>query len=272
LPVESRYFAAGNREEVARLELQAEYLSGALASAFGIMKLRAGLKVLEVGCGSGAVSRKIAAAVHPATLVAVDIDDLFLDEARALSRKHHVSNVEFEKGDVNHLQYADRSFDLTFCRLVLRHQDDPVHSLKEMARVTRKGGMVAAMEADESTLVVYPPDLSDEIIGKAFGWLYRHSKQDTQIGRKLASISAEAGLREIEVRPLTVCFTHSEAVKLRQVTDSVASLLRMIRSMPGGASALSVRELDTAVLDLRRFSDKPGALFSETYFLAIAKA
>jgi len=271
LPVKSHYFAAGSREEVARLELQAEYLSDALASAFSIMKLRAGLKVLEVGCGSGAVSRKIAAAVRPATLVAVDIDDTFLDEARILSRKYHVSNVEFEKGDVNRLKYPDRTFDLTFCRLVLRHQDEPAHSLGEMARVTKKGGVVAAMEADESTLVVYPPDMSDEIIGRAFRWLYAHSKQDTQVGRKLASLCVKAGLRDIEVHPLTVCFTHSNAVKLRLVTDSVASLLRMIRSMPGGATALSPRELNTAALELRRFSDKPGALFSETYFLAVAR-
>ena len=271
MPGRSTYFGAGKKEEIARLELQGEYLSDTLSSALRLMDLKPGLRVLEVGCGSGAVSRKIAALVRPAPLEAIDIDEVFLEQARKLS-KPEAPNIDFQVGDVNELEFKSDSFDLVFCRLVLRHQADPLVSLKEMKRVTTKGGRVAVMEADEATLLTYPPDKTDTLVGKAFQWLYGGSHQDTQIGRKLPALFVDAGFHDVEVHPVAICFTHSNFNRLGQVTESVVSLLRMIRRMPGGESVLSDDEMTTAVNGLRRFPHNSRAFFSETYFLAVGQA
>ena len=79
-----------------------------------------------------------------------------LEQATADAASRGLSNVVFEPADANALPYADETFDVVTCHQVLQHVSDPVGILREMRRVTKRGGLVAAREADYATFAWYP--------------------------------------------------------------------------------------------------------------------
>ncbi len=116
--------------------------------------MKPGMKVLDAGCGTGAVTRRMALRVHPEEALGVDIDPVFIEEAGRLAASQGVGNVRFERGDINHLRYGDDTFDVSYCRLVLMHVDDPVRAISELKRVTRRGGLVAASDYDDGAMLI----------------------------------------------------------------------------------------------------------------------
>ncbi|KAJ9119180.1 hypothetical protein QFC22_003672 [Naganishia vaughanmartiniae] len=67
-----------------------------------------------------------------------------------------VENVAYQVGDIFHLPFSDATFDITYCHQVLCHLTDPKETMKEMIRVTKPGGIVAAREAIFEGIIVYP--------------------------------------------------------------------------------------------------------------------
>ncbi|KAK8055716.1 hypothetical protein PG993_000943 [Apiospora rasikravindrae] len=104
--------------------------------------------ILDVGCGPGSITADFASLVPRGRVVGVDAVPSVLDQARALAADRHLQNVEFAAVDANALPYPDASFDVVYCHQVLQHVSDPVGILREMRRVCKPGGFVAAREAD----------------------------------------------------------------------------------------------------------------------------
>ena len=104
-------------------------------------ELPPGGRFLDAGGGTGATAAWMA---DHGTLVAAD----FEPSALAMNRTRHPSTVGFAAADVQHLPFADGSFDATVCVTVLCHQSipDPVVAVRELARVTRPGGLVVLWE------------------------------------------------------------------------------------------------------------------------------
>src|SRR5712691_6633882 len=101
-------------------ERQAKAFPGMLEKQLEILDLRPGMKVLDAGCGSGAVSRRIAPKVSPGEVYGIDIDPFYVDEAARLASSESLRNVRFELGDLNNsLRFEDGTFYLCYARLVL---------------------------------------------------------------------------------------------------------------------------------------------------------
>jgi len=97
--------------------------------------------VLDVGCGTGALTDAIAAAAPSCRIVGIDRSEAYL----AFARTHHrEGRARFEVGDAEHLHFADAGFDRTLSLLILNFIPDPEKALHEMIRVTRPGGTIAA--------------------------------------------------------------------------------------------------------------------------------
>jgi len=79
------YVHAGSIEEALRLEAQAKAPGKIVERELEILGLKPNMKVLDAGCGTGAVTRKIALKVHPEEVIGVDIDPLFINEAKKVS-------------------------------------------------------------------------------------------------------------------------------------------------------------------------------------------
>ena len=98
-------------------------------------------RVLDVGCGTGALSCAVADAVRSARILGVDPATAFVAQARLDAP---TDRLRFVAGDAQHLPFADGSFDRVVSLLALNFVPDPARALREIIRVTRPGGVIAA--------------------------------------------------------------------------------------------------------------------------------
>jgi len=97
-------------------------------------------EVLDVGCGTGALTFAIAKNPRVSRVIGIDLSKAFLDYARS---KSDDPRVQFEQGDAHKLPFADASFDCCLALLVMSFITDPSKAAAEIRRVTRPGGVVA---------------------------------------------------------------------------------------------------------------------------------
>jgi SAM-dependent methyltransferase len=161
-----------------------------------------GQRALDVGAGPGALTQVLVARAGADNVVAVDPSAPFVD---ALGER--LPDVTSLQAAAESLPFEDGSFDTALAQLVVHFMADPVRGLREMARVTRSGGVVAASVWDHGgghgPLSAYwdlvhelDPEVSDEsaLAGASEG--------------SLSALFAEAGAGDIEEAPLTVHVTH----------------------------------------------------------------
>jgi ubiquinone/menaquinone biosynthesis C-methylase UbiE len=103
--------------------------------------IRDGQRILDVGCGTGSLSRSLLAAGKAITVVGVDPAEDYIAFAR---RGVPDPRATFQVSTAESLPFPDDSFDAAMALLVLQEFDDPVRAVREMARATRRGGTVAA--------------------------------------------------------------------------------------------------------------------------------
>ncbi len=108
-------------------------------------EIAAGQRVLDVGCGPGALTGELVRRVSGGAVTAVDPSDAFVAAA-----KDRYPTVVVLRASAEVLPFADGSFDAALAQLVVHFMDDPVAGLREMARVTRPGGVVAACVWDHA--------------------------------------------------------------------------------------------------------------------------
>jgi SAM-dependent methyltransferase len=104
-----------------------------------------GQRVLDVGCGPGALTRELVERVGAASVSAVDPSESFV----AATRERH-QGVDVRRAAAEELPFADGEFDAALAQLVVHFMADPVLGLRELARVTRAGGAVAACVWDHA--------------------------------------------------------------------------------------------------------------------------
>jgi SAM-dependent methyltransferase len=130
------------------------------SAAYLLPHLRAGLDLLDVGCGPGTITRDLARLVAPGTVTGLDAAPDAIEAARAdtAAPGEDAPPVTFRVGDVYALDVPDGSFDVCHAHQMLQHLTDPVAALTEMRRVTRPGGIVAARDSIYSAMSWSPAD------------------------------------------------------------------------------------------------------------------
>lgn len=169
--------------------------SAPLADQFvEVAGVRAGQRVLDVGCGPGALTRVLAQRCGAESISAVDPSESFV-----VAAQERVPGVDVRRAGADALPFADGAFDATLAQLVVHFMPDPVAGLREMARVTRPGGVVAACVWDHAEglgpLAVFLAATADA-----------HDESGLAGGRRgqLAQLFTEAGLVDVRDTALTV--------------------------------------------------------------------
>lgn len=133
-----------------------------LDAALDRLSLPPDARVLDAPCGDGFHARNLAKRLGPSgRLTLADASNDFLDAARQTLAGVDTVPLEFIKADIYSLAFPDHHFDLAWCAQSLITLVDPTAVLKELARVTRAGGIVAVLESDEfhRLLLPWPVDL-----------------------------------------------------------------------------------------------------------------
>jgi len=134
----------------------------------------AGEESLDVACGPGTVVA--AFAPHVRRAVGLDATAAMLDQARALAARLNLANVEWHRGDIYALPFADASHDIVTCRFAFHHLELPEAAFAEMVRVCRPGGRVILCDGVSS---------DDPAKAEAFNRMERHRDPSTVAFRTL---------------------------------------------------------------------------------------
>ncbi|WP_309065829.1 class I SAM-dependent methyltransferase [Microbacterium sp.] len=161
--------------------------------------------LLDVGAGPGTITVDFAGRV--ARVTATEIDAGALSLSQALAARNGVTNIDFSVEDVHALSFADDSFDIVHAHQVLQHVGDPVQSLREMRRVAKPGGVVAARDADYAGFIWYPllPELDDWL--RLYRLAARANGGEPDAGRRLLAWARAAGFTDIAATASTWCYT-----------------------------------------------------------------
>jgi SAM-dependent methyltransferase len=176
------------------------------SAAYLLPHLRPGQSLLDVGCGPGTLTLDLAERVAPGRVTALEPTADALDLARAEAARRGAGDVAFVVADVLALDLPAGSFDVVHAHQVLQHVGDPVAALREMRRVTRPGGLVAARDSDYAAFAWHPrpPGLDDWMA--LYQRLARANGGEPDAGRRLLSWARAAGLTDVTATASTWCF------------------------------------------------------------------
>lgn len=167
-----------------------------------------GLDVLDVGCGPGTITADLARVVAPGRVVGTDRSDEVVGTARAAAGS--LGNLRFEVGDVYDLAHDDASFDVVHAHQVLQHLSDPVAALREMRRVCRPGGVVAARDADYAAFAWAPGDARLDRWLAVYRAVARANGGEPDAGRHLLGWAHSAGFATVVATASVWCFATPE--------------------------------------------------------------
>ncbi|GAA1534112.1 SAM-dependent methyltransferase [Microbacterium ginsengiterrae] len=165
-------------------------------------------RLLDVGAGPGTITVEFAEVV--AHVTATEIGDAELALSRTRAEEAGTKNIDFSIEDVHGLSFPDGAFDVVHAHQVLQHVADPVQALREMRRVTRPGGVVAARDADYAGFIWFPllPELDDWV--RLYRDAARANGGEPDAGRRLLSWAKAAGFEDVTATASTWCYATPE--------------------------------------------------------------
>ena len=233
--LEDHYVIRGGSEGRARLRVLGRVVGPTTDELLARLGVAAGWRCLDVGCGGGDVTARLAELAHPATVVGIDIDVAQLEIAGQEATTSGRTNVEFRAVDAETCDAEiDERFDLVFARFLLTHLPDPTSALAAMVRLARAGGVVAVEDIDVAGHFCYPPSAAFDRFVEWYTAAHRARGGDPTIGRRLPRMLLEAGVHDVamnvvqpagwrgditEIAPLTLANTRRAIVELRLATD-----------------------------------------------------
>ncbi|MGO1798491.1 MAG: class I SAM-dependent methyltransferase [Microbacterium gubbeenense] len=166
--------------------------------------LHAEARLLDVGAGPGTITMDFAGRVAQVTATEIGAAELSLSQGLAAERG--LQNIDFAVEDVHALSFADDSFDIVHTHQVLQHVADPVQALREMRRVTKPGGIVAARDADYAGFIWFPmlPELDEWL--RLYREAARANGGEPDAGRRLLSWARAAGFEDVTATASTWCY------------------------------------------------------------------
>ena len=217
-------------------------------------RLEPGTRLLEVGCGVGAVLAVLGQEFPGLRLFGVDIEPKQLEFARRHLQGAAVEASLFE-ADALALPFEDESFDHVWMMWFLEHITDPVAVLREAKRVLAPDGRITAIEVDYSTCRAEP---STPAIETLFGAMVHGMETSgwSDAGTRLPLWLAEAGFREIDEGERPYWWQDDDlATQANYAADVLESAFDALVQAPDATKA----EVRAGIADLRHLSDIPGA-------------
>ena len=194
-------------------------------------------RLLDAGCGAGHTA--LAFAPRVAEVVAVDLTEAMLAQARRLAAERGLTNIAFQRGDVEQLPFPDGAFDIVTSRYSAHHYPHPEVALREFARVLRPGGLfllVDVVSPDDPAqdtflnaieLLRDPSHVRDHTSAQWRGMLGAAGFADDLLGSWDLPLNFEAWVARMNTPPLAVS-------QLRALFDGAPGEVRTALGIAGG--------------------------------------
>lgn len=209
-------------ERLSRQALAFEPFTRQLLKEAGIEK---GMRVLDVGSGSGDVTMLIAELVGPhGHVTGVDRAPEALGRAQRRAQVTGIGHVQFLEGDPSEMDFNE-PFDAIVGRLVLMYYRTPSAALRKLARHVRRGGLVIFQEFDEENCRSLP---KVPLFDRAIGWIKETlslSGAHMQMGLQLYPAFLDAGLAAPSLRMDALIGGGPECPAYELIAEVIASLL-----------------------------------------------
>jgi len=241
------------------------------AAAFLLPELRSGMRLLDVGCGPGSITRGLAERLAPGLVVGVDLSRETLAAARQDAAARGLTNLQYEEGSVYQLPFPDASFDVAYAHQVFQHLREPETALREMLRVVRSGGLVAVRDVDWGTATYWPLDpWIDRFVEVHLKTWYRNGGEP-RMGRRLRALFNAAGVADRQVTAAVWCYT-----TLSETVDWGESYAERLLTSPMGERAVeygyaSRADLEAMAAAFRAWAVHPDALWSFIHVQALGR-
>jgi len=157
-------------------------------------------RILDVGCGTGELTRVLAEEAPDATVVGVDADVDLLAAARdGAEADPDAHGIDYCTGDATRLPFPDDAFDLVVCQALLINLPDPAAAVREFARVSSE--LVAAVEPDNADVSVDSTVEAEAALEARVREAYIAGVEtDVAMGDRVREVFAEAGISGVESR------------------------------------------------------------------------
>ncbi|MCF6377057.1 methyltransferase domain-containing protein [Nocardioides KLBMP 9356] len=222
--------------------------------------LRDDQRLLDVGSGPGTITADLARIVRE--VVAVEINDAAADLTRAELLRQGVTNATVVVGDVHALDLTDDEFDVVHAHQVLQHVSDPIGALREMLRVTRPGGLVAARDSDYGHFSWYPPTAGLDRWLELYDGAARANGGEPHAGRMLLAWAHAAGATDVVASSATWCFaTPEDRTWWGNLWADRLTSTALARQLVDSGRA-TPDELDDVAASWRGWADDPDGWFS----------
>jgi 2-polyprenyl-3-methyl-5-hydroxy-6-metoxy-1,4-benzoquinol methylase len=247
------YIIDGGEPGAARLAVLGRTLAASSESFLKRTGLRPGVRVLDVGCGSGELTGWMADLVGPAEVVGVDVDLTVLSIARERWGAHP-SAPRFLLADASNMPAALGRFDVVYARFLLSHQTDPLGVLRDLRALCRPGGVVAVEDVDITAMFCEPRSEAFELATALYVRAAVARGAHPRLGSHLAELFEQAGFEDVEAGAVHPTFRDGEGKRLAALT------LRSIRGAVLATTAIGEDAFDETLDELERVTDDPDTL------------
>jgi SAM-dependent methyltransferase len=262
------YVHGYDQRENIRLQDQASTLVDLLHSD---THFPAGTKVLEAGCGVGAQTITLVSKSPEADIIAIDISEASVAEAKKKAESLGFTNVHFQQGDIFDLPFEPQTFDHIFVCFVLEHLANPTGALIALKKVLKPSGTITVIEGDHGSTYFHPDSLYAHKAIQCQIDLQVRSGGNANIGRQLFPLLNSAGFESVRVSPRMVYVDASRPQLVEGFTvNTFTAMIEGIRDAAIDAEMIEPAEIDRGIADLYRTTESDG-VFCYTFFKAMAE-
>ena len=231
------------------------------SAAYLLPHLRPGLSLVDVMCGRGTITVDFARRLSPGMVLGVDTSPVRAAEAAGLALDEGIRNARFAVGDTSALPVPDASVDVVHAHQVLQHLANPVAALREMRRVLKPGGILAARDACYSGVTWHPRLPGLATWSRVYGSVHRLAGGSPDAGAALKAWAHEAGFRTVTSSASIWCFASAAEREWwgRSWAERVTEPGFAVPAIESGAARLG--DLDDISAAWRQWAGDPDAWF-----------
>jgi|SRR5579862_1017859 len=245
------YILATGEQAVSRLDLLDRIFGPGSHDLLRTAGLLPGMRIAEIGCGTGQTAMWIAERVCPGgSVTAVDASGEQLRVVEKNAEKAGIGNLSFHEAKAYDLRLPAESFDMVYSRFLCCHLDDPLRALREMKSILKPGGVLVCEDHDDGGIFTEPQTRAYRRLVEISDAVNRARGLDSYLGLKLPGLFRAAGFARPNVRFNQLAFLRGEEKRFWEITlrEAAPAILAAGASTPDEIESIC-KEMQTIAND-----------------------